>query len=324
MNIGSTGNFGNSPKGGVDGQSDIRAGLSAKLDKTVMDDRPADDEEALGARSSLDPASGASLTEDEGPVVAAPALDGRRVSIDFEKLERAGILTDRSGSYRLAEELRHIKRRLLINASDFGEGPIDRSNLIMVTSAGPGEGKTYVAGNLAVSIELEIDRTVLLVDCDTVKKATSRLFGVQDRPGLSDLLMRPDLDIAQVLCRTDLDDLTILPAGNRVTHINEHMASQRMQRLITEMATRYDDRIVVLDTPPLLATSETSVLARLVGQIVIVVAAGRTKQSDLLAALEQVDPSKVSGLVLNKNEEKAETSYYESYLLQDTKYLNAG
>lgn len=324
MNMGSRDNFRDSSEGGVDSQSDVRAGVSAELERAGMDDQGADDEEVLGTRSSLASASGKCSAEVEGPVVAAPALDGRRLRIDFEKLERAGILTSRSGSYRLAEELRHIKRRLLINASDFGEGPIDRSNLIMVTSAGPGEGKTYVAGNLAVSIELEIDRTVLLVDCDTVKKATSRLFGVQDRPGLSDLLMRTDLDIAQVLCRTDLDDLTVLPAGSRVTHINEHMASQRMQRLITEMATRYDDRIVVLDTPPLLATSETSVLARLVGQIVIVVAAGRTKQSDLLAALEQVDPSKVSGLVLNRNEEKAETSYYESYLLQDPRHFQSG
>jgi exopolysaccharide/PEP-CTERM locus tyrosine autokinase len=264
------------------------------------------------------------LADGERPSPLSPVIDGRRLKLNFENLERAGVFTQRSGSYRLAEELRHIKRRLLINASDFGEGPIDRSNLIMVTSAGPSEGKTYVAANLAVSIELEIDRTVLLVDCDTVKMATSRLFGVYDRPGLSDLLMRPDLDIAQVLCRTDLDDLTILPAGSRVTHINEHMASQRMQRLITEMATRYDDRIVVLDSPPLLATSETSVLARLVGQIVIVVAAGQTKQADFLAALDQVDPAKISGLILNRSDEKPETSYYESYFLSEQKYLESG
>ncbi|MCU0735218.1 MAG: XrtA-associated tyrosine autokinase [Methylotetracoccus sp.] len=241
--------------------------------------------------------------------------------INVDKLDRAGILTPKTARYRLAEELRVIKRRLLINAAGLQEDSVNYGNLIMVTSASPGEGKTFFSANLAISIELEIDRTVLLVDCDTIRSGVSRLFGVESELGLSDLLMRPDLTLDDVIHETDIDELTLLPAGSRIPHINEQMASRKMQRLMMDLAQQNADRIIIFDSPPLLATTESSVLARLVGQIVLVVAAGQTKQDDLQAALDQVDPSKVAGVVLNKSSERTETAYYENYYRFEQKYL---
>lgn len=267
-------------------------------------------------KSATSPAGNAA-----GRTSLPPPPTTKQIALDFAALDRSGILTPHSARYRLAEELRVIKRRLLINAAAFSGSPINHRNVIMITSASPGEGKTFLAMNLAVSIELEIDRTVLLVDCDTVRSRLSRLLGVESLPGLSDLLVRPNLSLGDVLRKTNIDDLTILPAGSRIPHINEQMASQKMLRLIEDLATRYEDRIIILDSPPLLATTETSVLARLVGQIVLVVASGQTKQRDLQAAIELVDPSKIAGLVLNKSEERPETSYYENYFEFDQKYL---
>jgi capsular exopolysaccharide synthesis family protein len=164
---------------------------------------------------------------------------------------------------------------------------------------------------------------VLLVDCDTARAGVSHLFGVESELGLSDVLMREDLSLGDVLIDTDIDDLTILPAGSKTPHINERMASQKMVRLMKELSSQYDNRIIILDSPPLLATTEASVLARLVGQIVFVVAAGQTRQSDLMTALEQVDLAKVAGLVLNKSTDLVETAYYGSYYGFDRKRLES-
>ncbi|MBM4200371.1 MAG: protein tyrosine kinase [Gammaproteobacteria bacterium] len=237
----------------------------------------------------------------------------RTLSIDLGRLERSGIFTPESRNYQLAEELRVIKRRLLINAAGLGDMPIEHGNLIMVTSSTPGEGKTFIASNLAISIEMEIDHTVLLVDADAARAGTSHVFGVESELGLSDLLMRSDLDVSDVLINTDIDDLAILPAGSRTAGLNEQLASKKMNRLMKELCTRYEDRIIVLDSPPLLATTEASVLARLAGQIVVVAASGQTTNSDLISALEQLDLSKVAGIVLNKSEDQVETAYYGSY-----------
>jgi len=235
------------------------------------------------------------------------------LDLSFEELERSGFLTPKSRQSLLAEELRIIKRRLLINADGPGVRPNTDGNLIMVTSTAPGEGKTFVSTNLAMSVAMEIDRTVLLVDCDTVRFGVTGLFGVEGKLGLADLLLRADLDLADVLVKTNIDGLTILPAGKRVSNINELMASQRMARLLKDMASRYDNRIIILDSTPVLATTETSVLARFVGQIVIVTAAGKTKQRDLLTAIARLDPSKEIGLVLNQSLDQGDTPYYDGY-----------
>jgi len=234
-------------------------------------------------------------------------------TVDVNKLESSGILTSGSSHSRLAEELRIIKRRLLINADGLGARPTADGNVIMVTSTAPGEGKTFLSANLAMSIAMEIDRTVLLVDCDTVKFGVTGLFGVEGKLGLADLLVRTNLDLTDVLLETNIDGLTILPSGERISNINELMASQRMARLLKDMASRYQNRVMILDSPPLLATTETSVLARLVGQIVIVVASGKTKQTDLITAIERLDPSKEIGVVLNQSFDRVETAYYEGY-----------
>lgn len=237
----------------------------------------------------------------------------RKVEVNFATLDKLGILTPKSPNQRIEEELRVIKRRLLINAIGLGGKVVDLANVIMITSSMPAEGKTFLSLNLAFSIAKEIDRTALLVDVDAASRSVTRILGLDSSIGFTDLISRSDLDLADVICKTNIKRLKVIPSGTRLRDMTEHLASQRTELIIKDVASRYRDRIVVIDCPPLLATSETCVLARMVGQIVVVVEAARTRQSDLLTALGLLEQSKVIGLVLNKTTERDETNYYETY-----------
>lgn len=238
----------------------------------------------------------------------------RSVEIDLESLENQGFVTPKSRNKRLAEELRVIKRRVLMNAVDLAQKRVDTSGVILVTSAMPGEGKTFLAVNLAISIAMEIDRTALLIDADAAKAKLTRVLGLRSYGGLTDVISGGEPDLHKVLLATNIGRLKILPAGTRHAEMAEYVGSRRTELLIKELALRYPDRIVVVDSPPLLATVEASSLARMVEQIVVVVESERTKRSDLITALNLLEPTKTIGLVLNKANEREETKYYESYL----------
>jgi receptor protein-tyrosine kinase len=173
---------------------------------------------------------------------------------------------------------------------------------VLVTSALAGEGKTFCAINLAISIALEMDYSVLLVDADVAKPSIPEALGLEAEKGLMDLLLDRRIDLMEVLCKTDIGKLTLLPGGTAHQHATELLASGAMRELLREMAERYHDRIIVFDSPPLLAASEAGVLASQMGQIVMVVEAGKTTEAALKNALSRIDSSKVAGVLLNKGE----------------------
>ena len=212
------------------------------------------------------------------------------------------------------DEYRRIKRPLLSNAFGKTASLVDRGNLIMVTSSIPGEGKTHTSINLALSITQERDHTVLLVDCDVGKQGTSRMLGITDKPGLVDVLESDKLTVGDVLLHTDVPGLSVLCAGKQHEYVTELLASQRMASLVDEIVSRYDDRLIIFDAPPLLPTPQTQILASLVGQIVFVIEAGKTPQAVVEEALELVPEDKATGLVMNKGEGIAgHGGYYYGY-----------
>ncbi|MBT9613581.1 MAG: tyrosine-protein kinase family protein [Burkholderiales bacterium] len=234
------------------------------------------------------------------PADAAEALIPRQVNIDFALLRARGLLTSDDERSALAEEYRMIKRPLLANA--FGSNPVKNGNLIMVTSSLPGEGKTFTAINLAISIAMELDRTVLLVDADVAKPRMPEYLGFRSEHGLLDILRQDTRDLSNVILRTNIDKLSILPAGRTYARATELLASEAMDRLIAELANRYPDRLVLFDSPPLLATSEASVLASHMGQIVMVAETDKTPKNALREALSRVEGAcDVIGMVLNKS-----------------------
>jgi len=237
----------------------------------------------------------------------------RSVTLDLQRIRDAGMVVPDGNRSRIKEEYRHIKRPLLLNASGKGAAVRENPNVIMVTSSQPGEGKTFTSINLALSIAAERDRTVLLVDADVLKPTVSKFFGVESGQGLVDFLIDDTLDLADVLIETSVPSLTLLPAGNGHHLSTELLGSESMQALVREMSTRYSDRIIIMDSPPLLATTEARVLAGLVGQLVMVVESERTRQSMVKEALALLDPDMTVGFILNKSRGTLGNDYYGPY-----------
>ena len=237
----------------------------------------------------------------------------RSVTLDLERIRQANMLVPDTKRSRIKEEYRHIKRPLLMNASGKGATLTDYANLIMVTSADPGEGKTFTACNLALSIAAERDRTVLLVDADLVRPSITKVFGFEAEAGLVDFLIEDNLELSDVLIETSIPSLTILPSGSTHHLSTELLASRNMRTLAQDMSKRYPDRIVIFDSPPLLATTEASVLASLMGQVVMVVEAEKTPQAHVKEALALLDPKMIIGFVLNKTRSPFSSDYYGYY-----------
>lgn len=241
---------------------------------------------------------------------AAPVRHGgRRVDIDLAALARAGMVTPDQPRSRIAEEYRVIKRPLLRNLQGKGATAVDNGNLIMVSSALPGEGKSFTAINLAVSIAMELDHTVLLVDADVSRPSILNCLGLAPEQGLMDVLTGR-AELGDVLLRTNVEKLSLLPAGMPHPRATELLASDAMNRMLEEMASRYAERVIVFDSPPLLVTTEARELATHMGQVVVVVEANRTTHGTLRQALAAIDNCPVKLMVLNKSDDRGPGGYY--------------
>ena len=285
-------------------------------------------EKAVERLDLLKQAAGESASEDLS-AAATPVAHGRKplgrmpapevrmgepmsriIEIDLKRLHNAGMVTPDHPRSTIAEEYRVIKRPLLKNASLKSPSRVKDGNLIMVTSALPGEGKSFTALNLAMSMAMELDHTVLLVDADVSKPSVLRNLGLPPERGLMDVLLDPDMVLPDVLLRTNIEKLAILPAGNTSQRATEVLASEGMNRLLEEMANRYSDRIIVFDSPPLLVTTEARALAAHMGQIVLVVEAERTTHSAIKQAVSMIDSCPVKMTLLNKSATQGPAGYY--------------
>ena len=241
------------------------------------------------------------------------ARRSRRVEIDLASLAARHYLTPESEPTAMAEEFRIVKRSLLLNAFAKGPGAIRNGNLILVTSSQPGEGKTFCAVNLAMSMASERDTTVLLVDADTHKPEVLRTLGIEARKGLVDVVADESLDLADCLIRTNIENLALLPAGRQHNLTTELLASERMGVIVEDIAKRYPDRVVIFDSPPVLASSVASVLALHVGQILFIVEAERTREPQLKEALSLVSSCENINLLLNKSRFSGGDKKFGSY-----------
>lgn len=238
------------------------------------------------------------------PASAKPVQD-----IDLAQLHRAGLVTPKAGRTMVAEEFRAIKRPLIGHADARGSKAVWHGNLIMVTSSLPGEGKTFCAINLAMSIAAEMDHTVLLVDTDVAHPCVLSTLGLKADAGLTDVVVDDGASLSDVIIKTNVEKLSVLHVGKTHGQITELLASQHMASLLDELAGRYPDRIVIFDSPPLLATSEARVLAPQMGQVVVVVEAGTTTQQTLSEAIRKIEACPNISLVYNKGNEFPKGGY---------------
>jgi receptor protein-tyrosine kinase len=242
------------------------------------------------------------------PVSPIGRARSREIELDLARLEEQGYVVAANGSSRTAEEFRIIKRPVLVNIQSAGK-EMSRANMVMVTSSVPGEGKTFTAINLALSIAMEMDRRVLLVDADVAQPSIPHRLGLTPGKGLLDLLSDPTVALSECLLRTNIEKFSLLPAGTPHARATELLASDAMSRLVAELTSRYPDRVVIFDSPPLLASSESRVLATNLGQILFVVEADRTAQSTISEALATIEACPVVMTVLNKARRTADAPY---------------
>ena len=241
------------------------------------------------------------LVVDSGKRAAPPAVhvDGepkRGVLIDVAALQQAGTLVPLNARSPVSEEFRHIKRPIVKAATaPDGDG---RQALVMVTSALPGEGKTFFSLNLAMSLATEVDTSVLLVDADVLRPSILRSLRISADRGLLDLLTDDSLHLDDVVLATNVPKLQILGAGSTRSLVSELLASARMEALMTQL--RSKRRIVVFDSPPLLMTNEARVLAANAGQVIFVVDAQATPKKAVARALETVQACPTVHVVLNR------------------------
>jgi exopolysaccharide/PEP-CTERM locus tyrosine autokinase len=192
-----------------------------------------------------------------------------------------------------SEQFRLLKNNILF--PEKGNPP----KTIMVTSASPHEGKSFVAANLAVSIAQSIDEYVLLMDCDLRSPTIHTLFGYDDKgQGLSDYLAN-SIPLSSVLKKTSVNKLTLLTAGQIPSNPSELLSSDQMRRLLHEVKLRYNDRYVIIDTPPPYMTSETNAIARFVDGIILVVRQGKTRTKEVADILDIYGREKILGVVTN-------------------------
>jgi len=264
--------------------------------------------EQLEKTSDLPPSGAsppASDTTDE------PARAPKRVTIDINSLRTEGYLPEKVKDREFADHYRHIKRPLIQKTlAGPTAGAAADPRLIMVTSGLPGDGKTFTSINLAFSVARERDVSVLLVDADLLKPHVSKIFALKEERGLTDALVDETLDIESLVVATNVRGLSLLPAGTPAEGIAELLTSNRMRRITKALFARNPRRIVLLDSPPLLITSEGPALASIAGQVVLVVRAGQTPRRAVLDAIALIDEQRAGGIVLNEAKVGLMQGYY--------------
>lgn len=221
-------------------------------------------------------------------------------AIDRGMLAEAGMIVPGAPVGPLAEELRLIKRQLLITRERLTQaGDGEKARTALVCSARPGDGKTFCAVNLALSMAAERDTEVLLVDADFAKPDVLARLGLAEQPGLLDALADSQIDVEDLVIRTDVGGLSILAAGTKTATDTELLASARTHAVLARLLAASPRRIVIFDSPPALAASPAAVLAMLVGQVILVVRADRTPENELRETVQRLDACDEIALVLN-------------------------
>ena len=283
----------------VVGKLGRQAGLtSGRQDGLTAKAAPAEPARPEIHAEDLSPPAEAPLPAVEGDAAQAPA---QVLSINFNRLASFGFLTPSTERSNLTEEFRVIKRQVLKTAFEEGrKRRSESSNIIMVTSTSPSEGKTFVSLNLAMSLSLERDYYVLLIDADSHRHTLTDLLGPgAGQAGLVDLMVDRDLHLRDIIRRTNIPNLSFIPAGRSYAHGSELLSSKEMAALLLDIAQRYPDRIIIIDTPPLAASTEGVVLSSHVGHAIVVVEKDRTTKRQLQQTLQMLEGCEEVSCVLN-------------------------
>jgi exopolysaccharide/PEP-CTERM locus tyrosine autokinase len=280
--------------------------IQEALKRLQSTDRPRDRSESVARVTDrvVDNDDTASLSYERPGIV---------IEVDEEALREEGLIAPGTYEREIADQYRQIKRPLIASAFGKRATQVEDGKTVMVTSASSGEGKTFTSINLALSMAQERDHSILLVDADVAKPHISRIFGVGEELGLLDIVENAEIVPESLVIDTDIDGLSILPAGQPRENAAELLGSNRMEQVVRDLAARFPNRIVLFDTPPLLETSESKVLLELAGQVVVVVRAEHTTHGAVHEALHLIKEEKAINFVLNQTRGKSGQGSYYGY-----------
>jgi len=298
----------------AENQQESASAASQEVAAQPVDNAPSEnflDEPVVITEESSTPSTASKQVKDLNE--SKGSVKPNKFEINLQLLEDKGFVSIDSARNLINEEFREIKRKLLQNAFGPLASTISNSNIIMVSSARPDEGKTFTAVNLALSIAAEQDKTVLLVDADVLKPNVLKTLGLGESNGLMEYLLGKVSDLRDVIHHTNIPKLRIIPAGQSHHLSTELLASTIMKDTIEEFSTRYPDRVVIIDTPPLIGINESAILANLAGQAVIVVEEGRSKLNDVQIAVDRLNPDMAIGFIVNKSTQFSDKGGYYGY-----------
>ncbi|MDO4681329.1 MAG: hypothetical protein Q4B17_00875 [Lautropia sp.] len=255
------------------------------------------------------------LTEETSNTESRPASNRPTVQLDFERLKARGFLVPNDKTAKIHQEFRLIKRRLLDNAFGRLRPVVENGRLIMLTSSLPSEGKTFCSINLAISIAIGGEYPVLLVDADIARPSMSNTLELDlpEERGVADYLEDPSIPLSDLLVNTSLPGLTLLPAGQLEHRPVDLLASANMAKLVEQLSRELPRHVIIFDSPPLLPVTETRSLSALVGQVMLVVAAGETPRSAVNESLVQLQNCEAVGMLLNKAPVQPKAPAYYGY-----------
>ena len=253
--------------------------------------------------------TGSTSSEPDAAEPSATNTPDALIFINQDSLKSKGMITDSTERQKIKDEFRYIKRKLLNNAFGAGANTLDNGNLVMVSSGKPNEGKTFTSINLALSVALEQDKTVLLIDADVLRPSISTELDISPRKGLVEYLLGEVENIRDVMYNTNITNLKVIPAGEPHHLTTELLTSDKMRQLTEELANRYADRMVIFDSPPLIEVNESQVLANLMGQALIVVEESKSKLQDIQRAVGSLNENLAIGFVINKAVETQKEMY---------------
>jgi receptor protein-tyrosine kinase len=307
------------------------AGAAPKRDKPA-DNEAADSQAGVGKPGSVADKLAEANPKVERPQAPKPAEDKpqkpqsgigaskkearpkkKAQEIDLVALREAGYITPDMPPNLMSEEFRIIKRSILLNAFSKGDKRVENGNVVLVTSSNPGEGKSFCAINLALSVATEQDTTVLLIDADFSKPEVLNRLGVSGGRGLMDVVADENIDVGDCLIRTNIPNLVLLPAGRQHNLTTELLASERMEKIAGEIGSRYPDRLVIFDSPPVLASSAASVLALYMGQTIFVIEAEKTTEPQIKESLGMISACEHISLLLNKTRYSGSNKKFATY-----------
>jgi exopolysaccharide/PEP-CTERM locus tyrosine autokinase len=262
----------------------------AKVDKTGYTKKPVSLSEDMNAADvSYKPLKKYEKLKKQNQV---PPLTEDKVLYDVNKIDKNLVALSNPQSFE-NEQFKILRTNLLFPSS--GRSP----RTIMVTSAMPDEGKSFVSANLAISIAQSIQEYVLLIDCDIRRPCIHTQLGFGDVPGLSEHLAK-GLSLSSFILKTGVNKLSILPGGTPPHNPSELLSSQRMSKLLEEVKERYSDRYIIIDSPPPKLTAETGAISRQVDGILLVVEYGSTPHQMVSEMIKIMGKEKILGIILNK------------------------